>query len=311
MTERNKIIEFIDTLSALLPGYILSQLKKKESLELISQVIESSGKLLGESVIVMISIIKYLWNTRNAFAELEASDAFIDFIQRNRQSIVRLASRNRVQANIPERALPMFEIFDKELKNSPIAVIELGASYGLVGQCLLEPEKLIQNKRLYFSEDQKIPLRSSAITHYLGIELSPPEKEWIFSCFWQPEQDARLRNFTRDIPRPENKFELLTGSVFGFSNLPAVQRLIQRPVTVVVLISFLFFQLEENQRSQLKSEVLQFTQESGSHWINQGIHYDSETNKPLFFLEWNGERIIELKDERCSDWWWLRQPPIV
>jgi len=347
MADYAQILEFIGKFSYIFTNsdYIQTQLKKKTSLKLISRIVEESNKKPGEVLVLFLSAVKYLWGNRqgNVFNVLEETDSFQEFVKSNQDEIIEMSVRKTLQANLPERALPLFEIFNKKwtastpykgieigkndrdeekfcsknkllqginkkTKDSPIAVIDLGASYGMVGQCLLEPSRIIKKKNRYLLPGQKIPQNPRAVDYYLGIELDPPDKEWLFACLWKSEDELRIKNFINEIPRENEKFQLIEASAFGFSALEPVKRLTTQPLTVVVLTSFLFFQIGEEKQKKLKDEILMFVDSTGAHWINQTFKPSpsSRDKKSEYFIEWNGKKIIELHDDWCSDWRWVQ-----
>jgi len=85
MITNKEILKFIDSTSYLYSNYTYSKLKDNATLELIETIIEHSGKELGESVLILMSVIKYLYNERDAFKKLEKNDEFSHFISQNRE----------------------------------------------------------------------------------------------------------------------------------------------------------------------------------------------------------------------------------
>lgn len=314
MADYEEIIDFIGKFSYIFTDsdYIQTQLRKKTTLSLVSRIIDESNKKPGEVLVLFLTAIKYLWGNKNVFTALEESDSFQEFVKANQDTIIEMSIQKTLQANLPERSLPLFEIFNKKIERFPIAIIELGASYGLIGQCLLGPAGIIEKKDRYFLPGQKIPQNPRAVDYYLGIELQPPEKKWLFACVWKPEDELRLKNFINDIPREEKKFQLIEASAFGFSALKPVKKLTELPLTIVVLTSFLFFQIGKEEQKQLRNEILKFIESTGSHWINQvfipsPVSMDKDKDKDNeYFIEWDGKKIIELLDDWCSDWRWVQ-----
>ena len=303
--EYSKILAFIETFSYAFPEYILKQAKKEKTLHLITQVMNRTGKELSEAVILTLSLIKYILRDGEAFVLLEETKSFQHFMKVYHDRIIELSTQKNVQANLPERALPFFEIFDKKIKDNdlPIAVIELGASYGLVGYCLLNPTRVIEGKERYLLPEQKIPRNPRAAAYYLGIEIEPPEKEWMLACEWELDADQRLRNFLDDT-QPTGNFRLLKANAFGFSKLEEVKNLAAQPFTIIVATSFMFYQFNKEKQKELRDEILRFIDPPGFHWINQAVNIDGGPKESKFFIEWNGKEIMELPDDRCSNWWW-------
>lgn len=291
MDLHEQILESVNRLFHPFLLYEIFQLKTKFSLNLIAKVIKESNKTVFEAVSVVLVVIRYLWNNSGSLQE---------FIKENAALICKMAIEKRAQYNLPGRALPLFEIFKKKIKVSSISVIELGASYGLIGRCLLNPGKVIKQKDRYFSPGRQFPVNPRAIDAYLGIELSPPDKEWLLAWEWQPDSKKRLENFLHDF-HPGEKFKLLQGNVFGFSKLKSVKDTAHQPSRVVVLTSFILYQYEDKEQKRLRDEILEFTGRFKGHWINQAI----DVSKQEYFIEFDERKIIKLSDNRCKNWEWL------
>jgi hypothetical protein len=307
MNNYTEILNIIEALSQYLPEYISLQLRKGESLELISRIISESGKKPIEAVILMVAAVKYTAADRNIFLEMEKNDSFLQFIKSRRRSIIRTAIEKGPQANLPGRALPLMEVLNKYLRNNPVGVIELGASYGLIGQCLLYSHQVIENKERYFSPTRHIPLASRPIDSYLGIDLNCPAKEWLFAFEWNPDSQLRLENFINEVPRPSDKFKSIQASAFGFSELEPVKSFIARSLKIVILTSFFFFQFDEEKKELLRREIQNFMHGAGAHWINQCVEISpSSSGNARYFIQWDGMNIIELADDKCTNWKWLK-----
>jgi hypothetical protein len=305
MINYQEIVNTIMALSQYLSEYIVLQLKKDESLELLSRIIRESGKTTAEAVILMVTAIKYLSADRNVFTEMERNDSFLQFIKTNRDSIIQIANEKGPQANLSERALPLMEVFNKYLKDQPIGVIELGASYGLIGQCLLNAHQVIKNKDRYFSPNQHIPLNPRGIDYYLGIDIHFPDKEWLLAFEWTPDFQLRLENFIKEVSRPSDRFKLTKASAFGFSQLEPVLSFITQPLKIVVVTSFLLFQFNIEKQEQLQKEIQDFIRRTGGNWLNQFVEISPLSDKARYFIQWDGRNIIELTDDRGTNWKWL------
>jgi hypothetical protein len=293
MNMHEQILEYIDKYLNPFMFYEILQIKTNTSINLISRIMKESHKTIPEAVLVFITVVKSLWDNSGSLRE---------FIKDNSRLIRKMAIEKKAQGNLPGRALPLFEIFEKKIPGSPVHVIELGASYGLIGRCLLNPSKIIEKKGSYFSPTQQIPgtrgLRP--VNHYLGIELSPPDEEWVLAWEWFPERKERLKNFLRDISE-EERFILLKENAFGFSKLNAVKTIAGRNAAVMVLTSFMLYQYDLKNQKILRDEILEFTESINGHWINQTIDVSSLN----CFIEFDEEKIIELSDDGCRSWKWL------
>ena len=307
MAHQKKILNFVDQSSYLFSGYILAQLKKKKTLTLIDRVIEGSDKTVAEAVIVFLSAIRYLSKDSDAFSSLEKTDSFQEFIKANEGSLIDLSLQRKVQGNLPERGLPLLEIFSKKIPGSSIAVIELGASYGLIGRCLLDPFKMIERKGRYFSQEQKIPENIKGIDYYLGIDLDPPDKEWLLISTWHERLAWRLRNLLEDL-QPDPRFRVIKANAFGFPGLEPVRELLGKNPRVIVLTSFMLYQLDDIRQKQLKAEIGKFVEDVDGYWINQDVmmaSVASTRSRDEYFIELNEKRIIDLPDDKCITWEWV------
>ncbi len=306
MNNYKKILSVIDKTSYLYTDYILTQLKKEPCLEFISRIISESGKGISEAIIVFLSAIKYIYNDSKTFAKLEESDCFQDFLKKHSKKIFKLSIEKNVQANIPERALPIFEVINKKIVSSIINFIELGASYGLIGRCLLNPNIIINGKRHFLSEKQQIPENFKAVNNYLGIELNPLEKKWLLAAIWDEVYEFRIGNIINDIQK-DSRFELIKGTAFGFSDIDVVKNVIKKPGKIIVLTSFMLYQFEDQKRKLLVDEILEFTRRVNGHWINQAVNISTNSKRNEYFIALDGNKIIELKDDLCLNWRWVNE----
>jgi len=304
MHDYQAIKKCIENSAYLFSSYILTQLNHQNTLAFIVKIMQESGKEIHEAVSVMISVIKYLSKNRKIFEELEENDSFQEYLNSHRESILQLSISAKNQANLPERAMPLFEVFEQKLGNVPVAVVELGSSFGLIGYCLLNPQKAIANKHLYFSTHQKIPKHCLPIKYYLGIDVNIPDKEWILSCIWEEEDEHRLRRFVDDI-QPKENFELVKNNALIFSELEPVKRLLKQSFTLVILTSFMLYQMDKPIQNQFKDSIKVFCQNTGSHWVNQTFRILSDRAEDEYLVEWDGVKILELPDDKCTDWKWI------
>ena len=116
------------------------QIKTNKTINIIASVIKESNKTVPEAVSVFLTVVRYLRGKSNP-------GSLQKFIEENSRLICKMSIEKRAQYNIPSRALPLFEVLEKKIKSSPVSVIELGASFGLIGRCLLNPGKIIEKKR--------------------------------------------------------------------------------------------------------------------------------------------------------------------
>jgi len=222
-----------------------------------------------------------------------------DFIKQNEELIYRVSKESKGQGNSPGRALPIMEILKVKFGTSPVAIIELGASHGIIGRCLLYPEILLSGKEKYFSRQQQMPLCPHGIDHYLGIELFPPSIPWLLAWEWHPQ---RLRNLLRDLPEPGN-FQLLAADAFGFSKIGEVEYFSSRFANIVILTSFMMYQFSPERQSFLKDEILDFTKRQGHHWLNLALDVQTMGS----YIDYDEERLMVLADSSCKSWQWLNR----
>lgn len=303
MNVHDEILRFIDELPQVALEDEIEPVRTKESLEMIAQIIEKSGKTVSEAALVYMAVIRYLAKNGQPHSEV---------IRRHGEEIVRLSVEKGVQANLPSRALPLFEVLHNKIGSKSYSIIELGASAGLIGRCLMNPQPILDQKELYLSPQQQMAACIPEVNGYMGIDLSLPEDEWLIACDWEPNHRRQLTRFLKDCaPVRDQDFSLHEGNVFGFSTFPQVSEFVARSVsrgaTVVVLTSFMLYQYEEEQKKQLRGEIfgfLTFNGGYGAHWINQDV--DLAASPLEYYIELDGEKIVELSDDACVQWTWKK-----
>lgn len=306
--ENKEILETLDSIfvkdNYSYSDYIVAQLKKPEILTIFKEISKNSNKTISESVIVFLAAIRYIVKDINALLKLEQTNAFSNFVNRHYNDILEVSINRKVQANIPERGLPILEILGKELPERAIGVIELGASYGLIGSCLLNPNIALWKQNNYFSDNQKMPENPKNIDYYLGFDIDPPEKDWLLACLYEPNDAKRMQSYIDQIHRGNN-FELLKASAIGFSAFDEVKFLASKNISIVVLTSFMLYQLDEKQQKLLKDEIIEFTNVKNRHWIQQEVELFGGKAEPEYYIAWDGKKIISLEDDKCANWKWI------
>jgi hypothetical protein len=283
-------------------AYISDQLQKPFFLQLIEEIMQKSSKTASEAILVIVASVCYLHKEKNALSILKEQDKFEDFVKENRLEILNLSIQRKVQANIIERGLPLLEILSKKLPGQSICLIELGASYGLIGSCLLQPQKMLENKTKYFKPNQQFPKSIQAIDYYLGIDIDPPVKDWLLACIYDEGALSRISDYINDIHGSQN-FNLIKSSAIGFSRLKEVIALKEQNYTLVILNSFMLYQFPEELKNTLTNEIVDFCTKNNAHWIKQEVDIN-ETNLRCY-IDWDGKQIIELPDDKCGDWTWI------
>jgi hypothetical protein len=303
MSIHDEILKFIDELPQAALENEIEPVRTKESIEMIARITEESGKTVSEAVLVFMAVIRYL---------AKNGQQHPDVIRQHGEEIIRLSVEKGVQANLPSRALPIFEVLHNKVGASSYSVIELGSSAGLIGRCLMNPNNIVERKELYLTPQQQLPSTMPLVNGYMGIDLSLPDDDWLIACDWEPNHRRQLERFLADCaPMKDQDFSLHEGNVFGFSTFPKVNDFVARSVargsTVVVLTSFMLYQYEEEQKKQLRGEIfgfLTFNGGYGAHWINQDVNLSAS---PLeYYIELDGEKIVELSDDACIQWTWKK-----
>ncbi len=306
--ENKEIVETINSLfvkdNYSYSEYILTQLKKPEILSLFKEIMNKSNKTISEVVIVFLAALRFVEKDINALTKIEKTKSFDSFVNKHYHDILEVSIKRKVQANIPERGLPILEILGKEFTGAPIGVIELGASYGLIGSSMLNPNITLWKQNDYFKANQKMPGNPKEIDYYLGIDIDPPEKDWLLACLYEPGDAKRMQSYIDHIDRGKN-FELIKASALGFSKLKEVIEFTSKNMIIVVLTSFMLYQLAEDQQNILKDEILKFTRVKNRHWIQQEVELFGKKDEPEYYIALDGKKIISLEDDKCGNWKWI------
>jgi hypothetical protein len=284
--------------------YTVLQLKIQKTLEIVLQIMERSNKVPSEAVFIFLAAIKYLHKDYDALDILEKSNSFQNFISEKKQEILEISINRKVQANIPERAFPIAEIIQQYCPNTKVNIIELGASYGLLGQCLLHLKSALEKRKSLFLLDQKLPKKPSQISNYLGIEIDPPEKEWLLASYPDSAYAKRINNFINSFSSHQC-FKVIKSSAFGFSGLSETQEITKNNSKTIILTSFMLYQLDEKNQIILKDEIKKFIGKYDGHWINQDVDFKKGMDKLEYYIKLDEETIIELEDDLCKNWNWL------
>lgn len=310
--KNREVVSFIDKYHYLWSEYITQQLKNPNTLEIIYEIIKKSNKQPEEVVLLFLSSIRYFVTKEtginsglNIFNE---NNSLENFITRNRKKILKLSTKRNIQANVPARALPLLEIFGKKLNDKPIAVIELGASFGLIGYSFLNSEQLISEKELYFSaKNQQFPQNLKSVEMYLGIEIDPPGKDWLLACIDNHCERKCVTNLINNFNNVSN-FNLIKNSAFGFSQNNRVKKILRnhRDYYVVILTSFMLYQFKSQKKQELIDEIDSVIENNiNFNWINQTVNLDENDKDKKCYIEWNSKRIINLSDDYCKNWTWI------
>ena len=284
--------------------YVFKQLKDTRTLDFIEKVIEKSGKTEIEAAIILLAAIRFHQNDIYALKKIEENKSFHEYLNKNYNQLFEICVNKKVQSNAPQRGLPLVELLSQKLPNSSVFVIELGASYGLIGNCLLEPENMLKNKDLYFQSNQQMPKNIKNIDGYLGIDIDPPSKEWLISCFSSLDDAIRNQNCINNFSLI-NSHKVIKASAIGFSELDEVCHIDYSKYKMVILTSFMLYQLNESLQNILAEEINQFIKKHNGHWIRQEIKASEQQSSLEYFVDWDNEKVIQLPDDKCTSWNWI------
>ncbi len=293
---REEIKSFFANFGSLWSEYIIRETTQPEVMDILLEIIASSDKGAGEAVLAFFSAIRYIPENKYALQNLEQDRSFRSFVDQNRNEIIALSIQNKVQGNLPERAFPVLEVIGTLSAKKPVCVVELGASKGIIGRTLLCAPEIIAQKEKYLRPEQQLPLCTGGVSRYIGYELQIPERRWFLSCIHNPLNVDRLALLLDNYPSPEN-FALFEKNAFGFKNY--LEDVGPGMYTIVVLTSFFLYQLDEEKRDRLVSEIQQCTAEHNGHWINQAVQI-AETNE--YYVELDGKRLLKISDDLCTSW---------
>lgn len=310
MDIRSQIIGFADAFSQTpvqyWPAYVTEELKKEYCIDIVTSIVNESRKTASEAVFAFLSSIRYLSKDIHALEELGGHKRFYDFVHENYEAIHSISVKRKVQANIPERGFPLLEILARNFSGKDISLIELGSSYGLIGKLMVQPDVAFRNKELFFDDLQQYPNESQKITRYLGIDIDPPDKDWLVACYSIPSGAERMLSF---IERCDSNQAcvVIKGSAFGFSMIESVNQIAVKGNCPVVLTSFMLYQLDPNCKRDLKKEITEFCKKTNGHWINMDVDIGIENNDNRYFVELDGVKIMDLQDDRCQQWHWTEK----
>lgn len=284
--------------------YVYAQLKTNEILEFINEIINKSNKTPSEAIFVLLAAIRYIKKDTNTLNQFKDNNSFKNYIFDNYDKLLDLAINKKVQGNALERGLPIADVISKKTSGNPICIIELGASYGLIGTMLLNSKSILSNKNVYFQQNQKIPENSYNLKYYLGIDIDPPDKDWLIACYSNPEDAVHIMSYIDKIEN-NNLFKLIKASAIGFSKLTDVQELANKEFDIILLNSFMLYQFNESEKRQLTDEIRSFCKNFNGHWISQEVYLNNNEEKHDYYIEWDGSRVVELEDDKCRDWKWM------
>lgn len=295
-----EIRDFVDSIARLHPPRIARRYRGDSAADLCGRIMATSGKGLAESVLILRCAVDHLAG-EDFFAEA-ADHVFERFAEERADELLGLCARKSVQANFPERALPITEVARSLTGGGPFALIELGASAGLIGACLLEVDRAVAGSSDYFAPGQQLPAATARAAVYLGIDRDPPASDWALSCIPARCDRERVRRFYADF-LPAEGFSLVRADAFGFASLPAVRAVAAGDGPLVLLTSFLLYQLDPARRAALAGEIRYFASgRPGTRWINLDARPGEPDPTRQYYLEVDGEEWLALSDDSCRSW---------
>jgi hypothetical protein len=316
--DRASMTAEIERFSALgeFPGQTISFLRRPAALDFMQDYMADTGKPLSETVLIFLTAIRFVDGvTRGdpqspSILEEEPGRVNLDlFLVRHHDELYRLCLNRHVQANVPQRALPLMELLGRRYGDRPLAVIEPGCSLGLIGRLLCAPESVMAHFDEWFEAGQQRPDSWPRVLAYRGSDLSVPEPSWVLAGLHRTSDRVRLARLLRDLP-PGGPCQLAAGSAESFAEQAAVQELAPRfdpahpqALVPVVLTAYLQYQLEAGLRQRLADAVRAFTARHGGSWINLEPRLADGAYR--FFVEQDGVDRIALENDLCRTWSWL------
>ena len=208
-----------------------------------------------------------LWNKSDdalSVSSWTAKDVVNIALNQNHQ-LIELSGTQTMAKNVPQRAGFIFDLLGMtpqaaELRQKPLAFIELGASAGLITTALSHPQEFQKwlnqqdtvapnNRQLTF-----LPEHTSAI----GIDLNVPFDQWAIAC----TDDDSIRAGVIDFINRSGSLRspVFKGNALEFSTHPEIIRfLAQSPeATPVIVMSMFVYQLPAEKRAVLAKQVRNF-----------------------------------------------------
>ncbi|MGH2735231.1 MAG: DUF2332 domain-containing protein [Actinomycetota bacterium] len=200
----------------------------------------------------------------------EAYPAFKDFCARNRRELEAIIATHATQTNEVRRCTTLLVGLDRirrSLDGGPVALIEVGASAGLLlnpdryayryggGEVLVDPESPVLLECEVRGPHAAVPeLDSPTITRRIGIDLQPldardpPSVRWLEACVWPEHHERRVLLQAALEAARRYPVELIAGDALEV--LPGVLEALDDDVVPVVMHSatLAYFTPEERQR---------------------------------------------------------------
>lgn len=200
----------------------------------------------------------------------------VDYTRNNYQQLLATTKERHLAKNVGQRALPVLALLAEAKVSEPLAVIELGASAGMIGRALINHRKFLQSlqqlcvfspKFQDFIAQHPIYQHSPDIRTYLGLDMEISDERWVLACIEEPEGRRLAETFMTDFSAtPE--VALFETNALGFSSLPQIRKLKETAgLRPAVLTSMMMYQLPHDIKYQLTTEIEQYLRECNGLWV--------------------------------------------
>lgn len=253
------------------------------------------------------------------------AEGIITVTRRFGNEIIEATASRTMAKNLPHRAAFILWLLGStpELQNrlngKKWFIVELGASAGLITTALTNLEDFLswasnQNSLVMANDLLKTTVIPRPLeTIGLGIDLLPPDNDWVWACI---DRD-RLREETRDFAL---KFEqrralLIKGDVADSHQLEDLQKLcnLHRDSQVIVLASMFLYQLPKVTLERFHQLVREFLKQTNGLLVFADSNRLFEPDKPgwLAWVETLDGKIsptLYLQEEPCLFWRKINDP---
>jgi len=279
-------------------------LRRPVAMNLMAECMDECGKNADEAILVLVSAMQYVYLRAQGIADGSTMfdghgdfGSFELFLVRNHNEVYHLCIDRRVQANVPARALPILELIHGCYGAKPVRVIELGASAGMLGLMMMNAPAVRASWQTYFSPRQQSPVAWPEVVSYQGIDLSVPDTAWVLACIHDPQLRKQCLRFLLAFSG-EAGWSVGHGSALDFPDLVQPSPDSQ---AVVVVTSYLLYQLSAENRHKLQQTISGFLSAQRGCWINLDLFTDSNGNN-CFVAELDGMKKLALQDDYCMTW---------
>jgi hypothetical protein len=317
---RAAMVEAIDRIYHIVPtgawpAQVRDFLQRLAALEFMAAYMAETAKPLDETVLILLAAIRYIDlghgiepGTPCILEEPVVTDKLDLFLVRHHAELFHLCRTRHVQANLFERAFPVMEVLGRRFGDQPLAVIELGCSFGMIGRALCGAHQLLARSGELCAPGQQLPDAVPRVAAYRGVDLWIPDANWLLACISRAPARLRSFRFLKDMPEPAD-FRVSAASAFDFPSVPEIDALAPRfameaadRLVPVVLTSFMLYQFPAEQRERLASVIGDFLRPLDGAWINLDLRPAGESYH--FFLAEDGVEKVILQNDICLIWDW-------